>query len=158
MSGQTLDMYDIRLLEALQDDDARPLHELAEKVRLSVSQCSRRIHRLKESGCIRRQVTLLDPSAIGLDVEAFISVSLNQHSPEQTKIFHEQIKNMLPVIECYAITGGDGDYLLKVVAPNQKALSTFLMEELMTIPNICNIKTSLTLSAVKSTTALPLDL
>ena len=157
MSGYTLDAYDVRILESLQSNDSQPLHELADKIKLSVSQCSRRITRLKEQGYIRRQVTLLDPVAIGLDVEAFISVRLSDHNLKQVRLFQEKVREMTQVLECYAIAGGHGDYLLRIVASNQKALSRFLMEELMTIPGVSNIQTSLALDAIKSTTALPLE-
>ena len=158
MPKHTLDAYDIRILEALQNSDDRPLHELAEQIKLSVSQCSRRITRLKEQGYIRRQVTLLNAASIGLDVEAFINVTLSQHNLQLTNEFQNRVRQLLPVVECFAITGADGDYLLRVVAPNQKALSAFLMNDLMTIPGVSNIKTSLTLNTIKSTTALPLEL
>ncbi|OED48286.1 hypothetical protein ACH42_02450 [Endozoicomonas sp. (ex Bugula neritina AB1)] len=158
MSRHSLDAYDIRILKALQLCDSNPLHELADQIKLSVSQCSRRISRLKEQGYIKQQVTLLDPASIGLDVEAFISVSLSHHTPEQAAHFQDRVKDMLPVMECYAVTGSDADYLLRIVATNQKSLSQFLMNELMSIPGVCNIKTSLMLNAIKSTTALPLDL
>ena len=158
MNSSLLDSYDLRLLSALQQDDARSLQSLAELVRLSPSQCSRRISRLKAGGLIRRQVTLLNPRAIGLDVQAYITVCLDQHTPDSAANFKEAVIAMVPVMECHAITGGDGDYLLKVVARNQEALSQFLMGELMKIPGVNQIKTALTLSTIKSTTALPLNL
>ena len=157
-SRNVLDTYDIKLLSALQKNDALSLQCLAELVSLSASQCSRRISRLKAKGYIQKQVTLLNPQAVGLDVEAFITVSLDNHTPDSTTHFKEAILAMSPVMECHAITGSDGDYLLKVVAKNQHALSFFLMEELMKIPGVSQIKTALALSAIKSTTVLPLSL
>ncbi|WP_067518014.1 Lrp/AsnC ligand binding domain-containing protein [Endozoicomonas ascidiicola] len=72
--------------------------------------------------------------------------------------FKQAIINFAPVLECHAITGSDGDYLLKVVAKNQQALSHFLMEELMKIPGVSQLKTAMTLSVIKSTTELPLGI
>lgn len=153
-----MDTYDIKLLSALQQDDALSLQCLAKLVSLSVSQCSRRISRLKAQGYIQKQVTLLDPQAVGLNVEAFVTISLDNHTPDSATYFKEAILRMPPVMECHAITGSDGDYLLKVVAKNQQSLSFFLMEELMKTPGVSQIKTALALSAIKSTTALPLSL
>ncbi len=158
MSSHALDSYDIRLLSALQQVDDTSLHNLAELVSLSASQCSRRISRLKASGYIDKQVTLLNPEAVGLEIAAFVTVSLENHTPQLATDFKESIHCMLAVVECHAITGGDGDYLLKVVAKNQQALAAFLMDELMQAPGVKQIKTALALSAVKSTTALPLTL
>ena len=156
MNKNVLDTYDIRLLSALQQDDALSLQCLAELVSLSASQCSRRISRLKTRGYIQKQVTLLNPRAVGLDVEAFVTVSLDNHT--RAGLFKEAILEMAPVMECHAITGNDGDYLLKIVAKNQQALSFFLMEELLKVTGVSQIKTALALSEIKSTTALPLNL
>lgn len=158
MSGHPLDSFDIRLLDALQHQDSPSLNELAELISLSASQCSRRINRLRESGHIQKQVTLLNPQAVGLDVGAFVTITLDNHTQDFTHQFQKTIRQMPPVLECHAITGSDGDYLLKVVARNQKALSHFLMEELMSLPGISQVRTALALSEVKSTTALPLDI
>ncbi len=156
MARHPLDSYDIRLLKALQNDDALSLNELAELVKLSPSQCSRRISKLKSTGFIRKQVTLLNAQSIGLDVEAFITVTLIKHDDDHACHFQDKIKEMIHVLECHAITG-DGDYLLRVVAPNQKELSSFLMNELMKLPGVGHVKTSMALSTIKSSTALPLE-
>ena len=156
MDQPLLDSYDIRLLKALQHNDSQPLHTLADKVKLSASQCSRRINRLKDQGFIAKQVTLLNPRAIGLNIDAFITVSLNSHNQGQTRDFQEKVAMMPAVLECYAITGGHGDYLLKVIVPDQQSLSDFLMKSLMPLPGIARIKTSLALVSIKNTTELPL--
>ncbi len=158
MNSGLLDTYDLRLLTALQQNDERSLLSLAELVNLSPSQCSRRISRLKARGVIRKQVTLLNPRAVGLDIKAYITVCLNQHTPDSAINFKEAIMTMTPVMECHAITGNKGDYLLKVVARNQEALSSFLLGELMKIPAVSQIRTALALTTIKSTTALPLTL
>ena len=156
MNQYLLDSYDIRLLKALQHNDSLPLHALAEQVKLSASQCSRRINRLKDQGFIVKQVTLLNPRAVGLNTEAFITVTLNSHNQNHTREFQENIALMPAVLECYAITGGHGDYLLKVMVPDQQSLSDFLMKSLMPLPGIARIKTSLALTSIKNTTELPL--
>ncbi len=155
MLKTSLDSYDIRILQALQIDNSQSLGELAEQVRLSPSQCSRRISRLKSSGYIQRQVTILDATALGLDVEAFVIVTLEKHDDEITQSFQKAIAELTPIIECHAITG-DGDYLLKIIASNRHALNEFLMNQLMKLKGVSHIKTTLALSSIKSTTALPL--
>ena len=158
MSKYLLDSFDLRLLSAIQQSDTPSLQELAEQINLSSSQCSRRVSRLRENGYIQKQVTLLNPSAIGLNVEAFITVQLDSHTSDTANYFKQAIIKFAPVLECHAITGSDGDYLLKVVAKNQQALSDFLMEDLMKIPGVSQLKTALTLSVIKSTTELPLGI
>lgn len=155
MMAEQLDSYDLRLLDELQSKSNISLVELAALVNLSSSQCSRRISRLKSIGYIEKQVTLLNPSALGLDVEAFVTVSMEKHGNSNVEQFHSAVREMPFVLECHAITG-EGDYLLKVIAPNSSTLTEFIMKDLMTLPGVSHVKTALALTSVKSTTVLPL--
>jgi DNA-binding Lrp family transcriptional regulator len=64
---------------------------------------------------------------------------------------------MSEVLECYHITG-EYDYMLKVVVRNRKHLETFLIETLTPVPAMDKIRTSLVLSQLKCTTALPIEM
>lgn len=152
---EQLDSYDLRLLDTLQSNENVSLTEVSEKVSLSASQCSRRISKLKQQGYIRSQVTLLNPQALGLDVEAFITIRLERHDEATTRTFSATVNTLDAILECHAITG-DGDYLLKVIAPNRQNLTNFIMNELMQLPGVCQVKTALALSSIKSSTRLPI--
>ncbi|MBT3170474.1 MAG: winged helix-turn-helix transcriptional regulator, partial [Rhodospirillaceae bacterium] len=60
-----MDMMDRRILRLLQEDASLTTGDIAERVGLSPSPCWRRIKQLRESGAIRRSVTLLDPKIVG---------------------------------------------------------------------------------------------
>ena len=59
-----LDRLDRRILTLLQEDGSITNLELAERVGLSPSPCSRRVKQLEEAGIIDRRVTLLTPKAL----------------------------------------------------------------------------------------------
>lgn len=63
---------------------------------------------------------------------------------------------MPEVLECYHLTG-EYDYLLKVVLRNRRHLEKFLLETLTPVPGMDKIRTSLVLSELKTTTAVPLN-
>ena len=63
---------------------------------------------------------------------------------------------MPKVLECHHVTG-EYDYLLKVAIRNRKDLEHFLLHQITPIPGVARIHTSLVLTEVKSTTALPLE-
>ncbi|KEQ16132.1 Lrp/AsnC family transcriptional regulator [Endozoicomonas numazuensis] len=155
MMAESLDKYDVSLLDSLQKEDGVSLADLAHRVNLSSSQCSRRINRLKKLGYIKKQVAQLNPKALGLDVSAFVTVTLEKHGKHSAESFQTSILHMDQILECHSITG-DGDYLLKVMALNSQALNEFIMKELLTLPGVSHVKTALALASVKSTTALPL--
>lgn len=153
----TLDAIDVRLLERLQTDARVTNVALAEHAHLSPAPCLRRVRELETSGVIRGYVTLLDPEAVGLDVSMFIQVSLQQQVDTALRTFEETIQGYPEVMECYLMTG-DSDYLLRVVTADLKALQHFIVERLARIPNVSNIRSSMTLKQVKYKTALPIEL
>ncbi|MCB0240271.1 MAG: Lrp/AsnC ligand binding domain-containing protein, partial [Anaerolineae bacterium] len=63
---------------------------------------------------------------------------------------------MPEVLEAFHVTG-EFDYLLKVAIRNRKDLERFVLHRLTPIAGVARIYTSLVLSVVKASTALPLD-
>jgi Lrp/AsnC family transcriptional regulator, leucine-responsive regulatory protein len=150
-----LDAIDRRLLDRLQGEARITNVALAESAHLSPAPCLRRVRDLEAAGVIRGYVTLLDPEAVGLDVSVFIQVSLEKQVGKALRTFEEIIDGYPEVMECYLMTG-DSDYLLRVVAPDLKALQGFIVERLACIPNVASIRSSITLKQVKYKTALPI--
>ncbi len=89
-----IDGFDLRLLDALQEDGARTNQQLADLVRLSPSQVSRRRQRLEEAGLIRRYRADLDASRLGFGVAVFIFVSLATHSGLNARRFADLVRAM----------------------------------------------------------------
>lgn len=152
-----LDKIDIRLLSCLQENARISNVALAERVPLSPAPCLRRVRDLEASGVIRGYVTLLNPDALGLEVSTFIQVSLEKQIGNALRIFEETIESYPEVMECYLMTGSS-DYLLRVVVSDLKALQVFIVDRLARIPQVSNIRSSVTLKQVKYKTALPIDL
>ena len=62
----------------------------------------------------------------------FIQVSLDKRVASALRVFEETIDSYPEVMECYLMTG-DSDYLLRVVAPDLKALQSFIVDRLARI-------------------------
>ncbi len=150
-----LDRIDRRILNYLQDHGRATNLEVAAAVGLSAAQCLRRHRRLEEQGFIAGYETRLEPDRLGLSVVAFIHVAMEKGHLRELPKFNELIVGMPEVQECYSVTG-DFDYVIKVVARDLKALSRFLMEQLMRLPGVTSVRSSVCLDQVKCTTALPL--
>ena len=150
-----LDNYDLKLLAALQRGDRLSQSELSVQVNLSPSQCSRRIQRLRIAGFIERETTLLSARMLGLDVMAFVSVTLERQQETSSRSFNVAVQAREQILECHAVTG-DADYLLRVVAKDLKSFSDFLMDELMVLPGVSNVRSTIVLDSIKSSSQLPL--
>ena len=151
-----LDDIDINLLDRLQTDARITNVALAEAVNLSPAPCLRRVRDLESSGVIRGYVTLINPEDVGLEISAFIQVSLEKQVASGLRVFEDRVQSYPGVMECYLMTG-DSDYLLRVVVSDLKALQSFIVEHLARIPHVSNIRSSITLKQVKYKTALPIS-
>jgi Lrp/AsnC family transcriptional regulator len=154
-SNPPLDDLDLRILEALQKDSSLSTTDLAELVGLSQSPCWRRLARLKAAGYIRAQVTLLNAELLGLNTVVFASVRLSAHGRANLTEFSDAIRRFPEVVECHAIMGSF-DFLLRIVTPNVRAYEQFVFGRLSTLPTVQEINSTMALSEIKSTTALPL--
>lgn len=150
-----LDALDVRLLAALQAEGRASHVRLSEVVPLSPSQVQRRLRRLEEEGLIAGYVALLDAERLGLGVTAFTHVGLERHGERPAAAFHEAVRRMEAVQECWSVSG-EADYLLRIVAPDLRAFSDFLMHRLLPVPGVASVKSNIVLERVKTTTALPL--
>jgi DNA-binding Lrp family transcriptional regulator len=150
-----MDDFDIKLLKALQDDGRLTNNELAERIGLSASQCSRRRAALEESGVIESYHAVLSAEAIGLDVLVFIQVGLATQSPDSGAAFVKLVNSIEEVQEAFSLTG-DADFLVKMAVPDLKTLSHILNDVLLPHRSVAHVHSYVVLDRVKQTTQLPL--
>jgi len=150
-----LDLFDRRILAALQEDGRMTSVALAERVHLSASQCARRVQRLEEAGVIRGYRAVLDPTALGLGIAGLVSVSLENHARSNIEELHRQIAARTAIVECLSMTG-DSDYQLRIVARDLREFSTLLMESIVPMPGVSTTRSSIILEHVKPFAALPI--
>lgn len=152
-----LDRYDLNILSQLQADATVSNQELAERIGLSPSPCSRRVKQLEDDGYIRTQVALLDPQKLGLTLTAYVLIGMDRHTAERFEHFQKIIRQCPEVLECSLITGMDADYQLKVVVPNMEHYQKFLLGTLTRIEGVSSVRSSFVLQQIQSTTQLPLQ-
>ncbi|MBN9415300.1 AsnC family transcriptional regulator [bacterium SCN 62-11] len=151
----SLDILDLRLLSAVQQDGALSNVELAERVNLSASQCARRLERLKREGYIDRVVTMLNPLKFGLTILVHTAISLRRHDTATNTAFKEFVCAAPEVLECYAQTG-DADFLLKILVRNLSELNEFFDRLLNATGGVGAMQSGVVMSTIKQTTAIPL--
>lgn len=139
MTGHKLDRIDRRILELMQLDARLSVAEIADRVGLSATPCSRRIKRLEEEGFVARQVVILDPARIGLPMTVLVHISLEAQTQERLSSFERTISELPEVMECYLITGSTADYVLKVVVPDLDHYQQLLLNRLTSIDGVRSI-------------------
>lgn len=150
-----MDKTDIKILELIQKDARISIVELAERVNLTPTPCTRRVQNLEKAGLITDYVGLLDQQKVGLSVNAFVELRLIREQEDEINDFETRIAGYPEIMECYALSGGH-DYLLRVVAPDLESYHHFLREKLLTIRAVDTVQTSFALDRVIYRTSLPL--
>jgi Lrp/AsnC family transcriptional regulator len=154
--AEPLDRYEKRILELLQEDASLSTAAIAEKVGLSSSPCWRRVDRLEREGFIKRRVALVDRKKIGLNAHIFAQIKLNAHGRANLDEFAEAIRGFPEVLECYVLMGSV-DFLIRVVASDIEAYERFFFDRLSQLPGVQEVNSTVALSEIKATTALPVD-
>lgn len=150
-----MDQYDLNILRYLQEDGRISNLNLAEKIHLSPPQTLRRVRALEEQKIIRAYTTQVAPQALGLNVMAYVALSLDREKYRNVREVEQTIKLFPDIVECHTVSG-DFDYLLKVVAPDLKSLSQFLTDRLMQVPGVAAVRSMICLEEVKPSTSLPI--
>lgn len=153
--GGWFDDFDRKILALLQEDARLTNAELAERVHLSASQCSRRRQRLEEEGLIRCYRAVLDRDRLGYSLVNMVTVTLATHNRDNARRFAELVSRLPEVQEAHALTG-EMDYILKVVTRDLRSLSDFVNDVLLPHESVQHVKTAIVLQTLKETGALPL--
>jgi Lrp/AsnC family leucine-responsive transcriptional regulator len=147
-----LDETDIQILKALQKDGRESASHIAEKVNVSVPTVTERIRKLQESRVILGFQTAIDPSSIGLDVSAIITIisGSSQYYKEVTIAAEETPE----VVQCFSTTG-NGSHMLYVVTKNSNTLEE-LLRKIQSWPGVARTETQIILSSYKPGSTVPL--
>jgi Lrp/AsnC family leucine-responsive transcriptional regulator len=128
------DSFDIRLLNAMQEDADRTAEELAEIVALSPSAIARRLRRLREVGAIARTVALLPASMVDRRLRALVSIQLHDHAPAAGLAdLRQRLQVLDEVQQCLEVSGSD-DMVLLVACRDMAEFNSFADTELAASP------------------------
>jgi DNA-binding Lrp family transcriptional regulator len=137
-----LDEIDRRILLTLHADARIPNSALADAVGIAPSTCHGRLRRLQDLGVIRGFYTDIDPAAVGLPLQAMISVTLQANARGKIRSFIQQIRQRPQVMDVYFLAGAD-DFILHVAARDTDDLRAFVVENLNADTNVAGTQTSL---------------
>ncbi len=156
MKKLRLDKIDRNILKKLQEDGRISNIKLSKEVGISPPPCLRRVRALEEGGYINGYNARINHAAMGYGVTIFAQVKLKSQAEEDLLAFENHINAIPMVRECYVIAG-DSDFILKIVAKSWDAYQDFFMNDLSNAPNVCSIKSSLTMKMSKNKAGIPID-
>ena len=145
---------DRKILYALQRRGDISHAALAEEIGASTASCWRRIKALESAGVLGPTVRLVDPAAIGRELNVLCQVRMKAHDLAAREDFERFIDAHEEIMECYSMTG-EWDYLLRVIVGNVSDYERLLMRELLSHPAVATCSSHFALKQIKYTTAMP---
>jgi Lrp/AsnC family transcriptional regulator, leucine-responsive regulatory protein len=155
MPNLDLDAIDRKIVAALQENGRLTNVELADRIGLSPSPCLRRVKRLESEGYIQAYRAVLDRKRVGLGLTVFVGVKIEAHANDKAKAFQEAVAAMPETVSCHLVAG-DIDYLLEVVVTDLDHYQRYLVEKLLNLPIVREVRSNIVLQPVKASAPLPL--
>jgi DNA-binding Lrp family transcriptional regulator len=150
----SLDAIDLAMLAELERNGRLTNAALAARVGIAESTCTQRLRSLRDRGVIRRFRADIDPAALGLTLQALITVRLGTHGREQIRGFEQRVRTLPSVLTAFHVAGAD-DYLLHVAVESAAALRELVLEHLTTHPHVRHVETQLVFEVLEGAGMVP---
>jgi Lrp/AsnC family transcriptional regulator, leucine-responsive regulatory protein len=149
-----LDRTDKKLVSLLQQNARISNADLAKSVHLSPTPCLRRVRELETVGVITAYRATVDRRKLGYDIRAFIGVTRDK-SVDRRQLW--QHMTVFPeIMGCYVVSG-EFDLLLDVIAKDLDSYSNSLLEKILSVPGVVQVRSMFVLREVTSNLPLPLE-
>ncbi len=146
---------DRQILTLLQQEGRLTVTELAERVRLSISPCHRRLRALEASGTITGYHAQLDPKALGLGFESLVLVTMRQSDSVTLEKFEAAVAEVPNIVQAQRLFG-DPDFLLRVVAKDLDDFQRLYDARLANLHGVQRLMSTLVMKTVVDNRPLPI--
>lgn len=137
-----LDSMDRKLVQLLQEDGRQSNKALAAAAGIAPSTCSERVQRLRDGGVVRGIHARIEPSALGVGLQALVTVRLRRHAETLVNEFWRHVDAMDEVVTVFHLSGGN-DFLCHVVVKDADHLRRVAVAGFTSLPEVARIETSI---------------
>ena len=137
-----LDRTDYALLRLLRKNARLANKDLAAKTGIAPSTALERIRRMREARVLLGYHAEIAPEAIGIGLQAMVSVRLARHSRALVDSFHRHVLALPEALACYHVAGAD-DFLVHVGVRDSEHLRNFTLTAFTEREEVAHIETRL---------------
>lgn len=148
-----LDRIDFGILAALQKNARASNKELAATVGLAQSSCHTRLRRLQGMGAVLAMRAELEPSVVGIGLQAFVFVRLLRHDRESVLAFRAHVLTLREVVGLFHVAGRF-DFILHLAVRDAEHLRDVAMDAFTARPEVAQLETHLLFEVTR--TELPI--
>lgn len=152
----SLDTFDIAILEMLQADNFTSQRDIGDKIGLSAAAVQRRIKRLTETGYIMANTAVLNSQKLGNLITICVNVEMESEKIEAIDETKAIFRACPEVQQCYYVTG-DTDFILTIVVPSMHYYEQLCRKLFFANPHIKRFRSFIATDLVKIGTKITLD-
>ncbi|WP_431875543.1 Lrp/AsnC family transcriptional regulator [Amycolatopsis sacchari] len=156
MPAAELDPLDQAILSRLQVDCRTIAESIGAQVGLSTAAVQRRIKRLRETGVIAKEVAVVEPRSVGVDMTFIVGVEMERERIEVLEAFRKQVLSDPAVQQCYYVTGS-ADFVLVVMCRDMAEFEEFTRRTFFDNGEVRHFTTSVVMDRVKVGLTVPLN-
>ena len=139
----------------MQSDGTLTVTDIADRIGLSQSPCSRRVTRLTEKGIILGKSVMLDRKKLGFNAVVLVRIKLNSHGRQSIDQFQDTVLR-IPEVQVVQLMLGEYDFNVRIVVRDMDHFHMLLRDKLVRLPGVQELQSSVLLDELKYTTQLPL--
>ena len=137
-----LDDVDRVIIDLLQQNSRASNIQLAAAAGIAESTCIARVRALVARGVVSRFTTELDPAALGLDLQALISVGIRAGQRHLMSSFQTEVRALPGVVQVFFLSGAE-DFIIHLAVRNSAEVREFVLQHLSVHPAVASTRTSM---------------
>jgi DNA-binding Lrp family transcriptional regulator len=145
-----------KIIAELEAEGRLTVTALAQRVRLSVAPCHRRLRELERTGAIRGYRAVIDPAAIGLGFEVLVHVTMDREDAATIAKFESGLAKVTEVRHAERLFG-DPDYLVRVATADIAAYQSLRDEKLASLPGVRRLTSTIVMKCVVDERPFPVS-
>ncbi|WP_019995419.1 Lrp/AsnC family transcriptional regulator [Aureimonas ureilytica] len=154
--ARAYDRLDARIMEMIQANNRLTSEEIGREVGLSSTAVQRRMKKLRESGIVEADVSIISPKAVGRPVSMLVLVSLERERADIIDRFKRTLRSTREVMSDFYVTG-EADFVIMVTARDMEDYERFTRRFFYENPDIKGFKTLVVMDRVKVGFAIPIE-
>lgn len=151
-----MDRIDRKILALFQHDTRRIADSIGAEVGLSAAAVQRRLKRLRQTGAIRSEITLLDGRVVGVPITCIVLLTMVSRPAPAVSLegFRRRMRDLPNVQQCYQVTG-PSDMVMVVCTGSMEEYGEFARKWFESSEDVARYETLVVVDRVKVGLSLP---
>jgi DNA-binding Lrp family transcriptional regulator len=150
-----LDEFDREILQLVQVDNLMPQREISERVGLSAPAVARRLQRLRATGVIKRDISVVNEGALGRPLTIVVEVATENKRLDLIDEMKRRFASCPQVQQCYYVTG-ETDFILVMNVSDMDEYTSLTRQLFFKGGNVKSFRTCVAMEKVKTDGPVPL--